>query len=607
MSGRGRKKIGGKGTTGNGNKNYEKISNRKRSRSDVVAIETVAKQNKQRRLSQGLAALPTADFDDHVVNQILMGNRPEPNQDLRMRDVNVRTKTRTRSQTKTRFDQKQGKDLSTNNNATLLGGNLNQKGVKPINAKIKQKILIKSKTVNQIAGEENEHDHDQRHMNSFDGVEVDVNDSDEFGDEESSEAGNREVVETSESEDEQDEQHRDDDENDEEVILGIPRSADDLDEERAMNNPFLKNLLNKMLEEKLKQVGFRQTSSNDAGPSCSSQQTPNQQMGKSLFDRGAHSNVNKIKSPSDTTIYRLALGKRDQAVSATTNNGLLSTIKVNNGRNDMLAKDLTPVLKEQGSSDAIVNHVSDFVDSVRRQHEDRPVVSEVNIPGFDQARAKTDNAVLEAEKFKATIAEPPGKNNFVVFDNVDPNPKVLDYTKISEHVQTQSPDLCRNPQIPINYQMPDIGNGISDDDFFHLTCFIEPSMFEKIERGEFVDLEKLLPKDKNSGESNRLEWIQQDGATFLAPATKQNKINGIRKWEQVFRVYATIYCAANPRRSKEIWQYIAIINTASASYYWDNVYNYDVTFRHLMAFNPNRSWAVTYNQMWNLSMKDPLP
>ena len=26
-----------------------------------------------------------------------------------------------------------------------------------------------------------------------------------------------------------------------------------------------------------------------------------------------------------------------------------------------------------------------------------------------------------------------------------------------------------------------------------------------------------------------------------------------------------------------------------------------------MAFNPTRSWAVCYNQMWNLSMRDPLP
>ena len=26
-----------------------------------------------------------------------------------------------------------------------------------------------------------------------------------------------------------------------------------------------------------------------------------------------------------------------------------------------------------------------------------------------------------------------------------------------------------------------------------------------------------------------------------------------------------------------------------------------------MAFNPQRSWATMYNQMWNLSMREPLP
>ena len=82
---------------------------------------------------------------------------------------------------------------------------------------------------------------------------------------------------------------------------------------------------------------------------------------------------------------------------------------------------------------------------------------------------------------------------------------------------------------------------------------------------------------------------------------------GFRHWEQAFRAYATIYCGANPKRSKEIWQYITVINTAATSYSLENVYNYDIMFRHLMAFNPQCSWAVTYNQMWNLSMKDPLP
>ena len=26
-----------------------------------------------------------------------------------------------------------------------------------------------------------------------------------------------------------------------------------------------------------------------------------------------------------------------------------------------------------------------------------------------------------------------------------------------------------------------------------------------------------------------------------------------------------------------------------------------------MAFNPKRGWAITYNHMWNLCLKDPLP
>ena len=117
-----------------------------------------------------------------------------------------------------------------------------------------------------------------------------------------------------------------------------------------------------------------------------------------------------------------------------------------------------------------------------------------------------------------------------------------------------------------------------------------------------------MPKDQlGREEKNRLEWVQREGGTYLVPAQRDNKIGSFRRWEQAFRAYAMIYCGANPRRSKEIWQYITVINTAATSYTWENVYNYNITFRHLMAFNPNRSWAVTYNQMWNLSMRDLLP
>ena len=132
---------------------------------------------------------------------------------------------------------------------------------------------------------------------------------------------------------------------------------------------------------------------------------------------------------------------------------------------------------------------------------------------------------------------------------------------------------------------------------------------EKIERGEFVELERLLPK-RGCGskvEEGRLEWITRDGLTFLAPAQdKENKISNVRRWDQAFRVYAAIYCNANPNRSGEIWQYIHTIHTAASSYQWDNVNHYDVVFRQLMADRPYCSWSKMYAQHWSLALRDPL-
>ena len=260
----------------------------------------------------------------------------------------------------------------------------------------------------------------------------------------------------------------------------------------------------------------------------------------------------------------------------------------------------------------------------------------------ENAKDRAEKAIIEAEKFHATITNPPGMFGDVLgsFHNVQNHAQnvgqgltnmpvaapfdapvsavqshweggngqnILAASQPMGNLQFQSRSCHEN-----NNQMLDMGNGVSDDDFFHLTCHIEPSLIHKIEKGEFVELEKLLPKDRLSGHKNnhdesRLEWVQRDGGTFLVLANRDGKITGIRCWEQAFRAYATIYCGANPHRAKEIWQYIAVINTAAVSFMWDNVYNYDITFRHLMAFNSNRSWAITYNQMWNLSMKDPLP
>ena len=133
----------------------------------------------------------------------------------------------------------------------------------------------------------------------------------------------------------------------------------------------------------------------------------------------------------------------------------------------------------------------------------------------------------------------------------------------------------------------------------------------KIEKGEFVELERLLPCDNRSSSANDeinkhlFQLISQGTNSYLEPPmSKVGKINSIRKWDQAFRVYAAIYTHANPERSSEIWQYVYVIHTAAASNSWDNVYYYDINCRHLMASKPWRSWGKTYTQGWNMAFNN---
>ena len=150
-----------------------------------------------------------------------------------------------------------------------------------------------------------------------------------------------------------------------------------------------------------------------------------------------------------------------------------------------------------------------------------------------------------------------------------------------------------------------------DDKFFHITCHVEPNLVAKISRGEFVELDKLLPRSKGtvlSSHEPKTEFVFREGRpVFLAYVDKNKTINGVRKWEQAFRVYAAIYSQANPHRSAEIWQYVFTINSAAAAYAWNNVAEYDFALRQMMGKNPKRSWSKIYTQMWNLCLTEANP
>ena len=298
-------------------------------------------------------------------------------------------------------------------------------------------------------------------------------------------------------------------------------------------------------------------------------------------------NKQNIKSPSDTTIYAPAL-------QLTPTNRIVNI--------PFASPALGPsncCLPVNGDGDnTIDNLVSTFVENIRVQHEEerRPSVrSQVVVPLvpeqtrqqqqyeqqqpeagpsnrqlLEEANNYAEDMVVRAEQARAAVELPKGEFSW------------------KQNVQFRSPQ------------------GLSDDEFFHLTCHVDSALKQKIERGEYVELDKLLSKERFRG-GQRMELVTKGGETFIMPAEKENKITNIRKWEQAFRIYAAIYSSANPHRSADIWQYMFVINSAATAYAWDNVATYDSTFRQLMACNPSRSWANIYLQMWNLTMRDLLP
>ena len=217
-----------------------------------------------------------------------------------------------------------------------------------------------------------------------------------------------------------------------------------------------------------------------------------------------------------------------------------------------------------------------------------------------------DQLLVQAEKFKARIEAPKG-NNF-------------SHHNYAEMLMSYDYDKLRNKFVrpeglgPIDSEILFLRNFDQDDKFFHVTSQIEPVLHLKIERGEFIELECLLPKDRFGSRSGNddlnkqlFQLISQGTSNYLEPPiARTGKINSVRKWDQAFRVYAAIYTNANPQRSSEIWQYVYVIHTAAASNPWDNVYLYDVNFRQLMATKPWRSWGKTYTQGWNMAFNNSI-
>ena len=290
-------------------------------------------------------------------------------------------------------------------------------------------------------------------------------------------------------------------------------------------------------------------------PSSDSQMRKTTAVPKTPINRGR---ATVVKSPSDTTIYAPALKRHDPDVEKS--GDIMERIS---NFIEEIRFDTVDHVSSPNKSDHITE--SDMEQQVDPPQPSTSTGKNVNI---EAARER----IINSEKFNASVEPPPkGRSNF--FDKIQ-----CDHDKQD------------------------------DDEYFHLACHVDNALKQKIERGEYVELDKLVPRRKSfAAEDGCLEWVTKDRLTFLAPAQdKDQKITNYKKWDQAFRVYTSIYCNVKPSRLGEIWQYIHTISSAATSFQWDNVAYYDTVFRQMMADRPGRSWSKLYVQLWQLALRDPI-
>ena len=98
---------------------------------------------------------------------------------------------------------------------------------------------------------------------------------------------------------------------------------------------------------------------------------------------------------------------------------------------------------------------------------------------------------------------------------------------------------------------------MNDDDFYNFAPHIDKKLRRKIENGRYVDLAKLIKRNKSVANRNEngVELINREGHSYLISVSIRDApvINCFRRWEQAFHVYAGIFTQANPHRGHELY------------------------------------------------------
>ena len=199
--------------------------------------------------------------------------------------------------------------------------------------------------------------------------------------------------------------------------------------------------------------------------------------------------------------------------------------------------------------------------------------------------------VKEAEAAIAQMFQTPG--------NVPPTAEGLVNNMVDQFLNE-----ARNQQVALHH------SAIVDENYLVIGAHLDKTLIDKIVNHEYVDFTRLIPKDKLvlREEDHRMEIVNKGGFNYFVPVAdrKCSSITNFHRWEQAFRIYSNVFTKRYPHKASELIQYNHIIYTASLSYVWDNVYQYDKEFRLHLSHYLQRSWAVILQQVWSMCLRDRL-
>ena len=203
-----------------------------------------------------------------------------------------------------------------------------------------------------------------------------------------------------------------------------------------------------------------------------------------------------IKSPSDMTIYApgLKLAPHSSGIGAVNEQTPVNIIDqisifVERIRVETVG---TPPQAKVGRTGEAVEPMGQQQQQLKQQAEQQPQPSTSGAVAGQASLAKThaEDLLIQAEQYRAAVQKPKGTLNY----NHPQSNQILPFVQEQMEVGQQV-NLINNPQG--DNRISSVGMVSEDDEFFHLMCHVDASLTQKIQQGEFIELEKLFPQGRS--------------------------------------------------------------------------------------------------------------